>query len=109
MTEIQHNVHQKTVQDVVYLFKNKQLNLSPGFQRDSVWSDRDRAKLIDSILRRWPIPAVFFYKRHTKGDLVYDVIDGKQRLESIPRFIGEIRGCRFKTRVQFPGSSSLSC
>ncbi len=26
-------------------------NLQPGFQRQSVWSERDRAKLIDSMLR----------------------------------------------------------
>jgi hypothetical protein len=105
MTDIQHHVHQKTVQDVVNLFKNGQLNLSPGFQRDSVWSDRDRAKLIDSILRRWPVPAIFLYKRHSNGEVVYDVIDGKQRLESILRFVGEIRGGRFRTRVQLNGDS----
>src|SRR5450830_47808 len=53
------------------------------FQRQSAWKERDRAKLIESILRNYPLPAIFLYRREEDGKLVYDVIDGKQRLESI--------------------------
>ena len=41
----------KTVIDLVNLYEDGVLNLEPGFQRQSVWAERDRAKLIDSILR----------------------------------------------------------
>jgi hypothetical protein len=64
------------------MVKHGNLNLDPGFQRQSVWNERDRAKLIESILRNYPLPAIFLYKRQEDGVLVYDVIDGKQRLES---------------------------
>jgi len=35
--------------------------------------------------------------------IIYDVIDGKQRLESILMFMGEMRG-RFSVKIQLPGS-----
>jgi 5-methylcytosine-specific restriction endonuclease McrA len=83
----------------VNLHEDRQLNLNPGFQRESVWSDRDRAKLIDSILRRYPIPAVFLHERHQEGSIVYDVIDGKQRIETIFRFMGMVRGHSFSAKT----------
>ena len=80
-----------SVINLVNLYQSDRLNLSPGFQRQSVWKDRDRAKLIDSVLRRYPLPAIFLYKRADDGDFVFDVIDGKQRLESIFRFMRVLR------------------
>jgi hypothetical protein len=92
----------KSVQDIQNLFQRGQLNLEPGFQRQSVWNVRDRSKLIDSILRNYPLPAIFLYKRQDQGELVFDVIDGKQRLESL-MFMGLMRG-RYPTRTQLSGS-----
>ena len=80
---ISHKTTTKSILDLCNLFKGENLNLEPGFQRQSVWVERDRAKLVDSILRNYPLPAIFLYRRNDKGHLVFDVIDGKQRLESI--------------------------
>lgn len=88
------------------LYEHNHLNLEPGFQRLSVWNERDRAKLIESILRNYPLPAIFLYKREEKGHLVFDVIDGKQRLESILMFIGKMRG-GFRAEAQLPGSEAI--
>lgn len=96
----------QSILDLKNLYDHGHLNLEPGFQRQSVWNERDRAKLIDSILRNYPLPAIFLYKREEKGNLVFDVIDGKQRLESIFMFIGSMRG-RFRTRTQLPGTDSV--
>ena len=74
----------KTVQELLYLFQQKSLNLSPGFQRQSVWSERDRRLLINSLFDGIPIPSVYLYRQPgVGGKMQYDVIDGKQRLESI--------------------------
>lgn len=94
----------KTIGILVHLFKAGELNLKPGFQRQSVWNDRDRKKLIDSIIRGYPLPAIFLYRRSEEGDPVLDVIDGKQRLETILMFMREMRGT-FQVRTQLPGSS----
>lgn len=94
----------KTIQELVLLFKNDQLNLEPGFQRDSVWTLSDRKKLIESLLQNYPIPSVFLYRQNENGKLRYDVIDGKQRIETVLMFqgTGYFRGLRFKVKFR-PG------
>jgi hypothetical protein len=79
---------ERTVNDLVLLFKHGQINLEPGFQRKSVWSDSDRRRLIQSITSNYPLPSVFLYQRSHRSGFIYDVIDGKQRLESILMFLG---------------------
>ncbi|HGO5293190.1 TPA: DUF262 domain-containing protein [Photobacterium damselae] len=77
-------------------WENEQLqkyNYTPGYQRDSVWSDEKQSFLIDSILKNIPIPPIFLHEiiDDNTGKTKYSVIDGKQRLTSIIRFIsGEI-------------------
>lgn len=100
MQQIRYEPDPKTIQDLVSLYEKNYLNLEPGFQRDSVWSTSDRAKLIDSILRNYPLPSIFLYKREHDGHYIYDVIDGKQRIESIFMFMGLIRGHKFTTISQ---------
>ena len=102
------NYHQstKTIQDLINLHEDSHLNLEPGFQRRSVWQEKDRAKLIDSILRNYPLPAIFLYRRHEEGQIIYDVIDGKQRIESIFKFMGIMRG-RYWCKTQIPGSDEM--
>jgi hypothetical protein len=100
--------HPRTIQDLIHLYVNGGLNLEPGFQRASVWKDRDRVKLIESILRGYPLPAVFLYKRSDGGSLRYDVIDGKQRLESVLMYTGRIRGNRFSAPLSLEGESKPS-
>lgn len=87
-----HRPETKTVKDLENLFEDGLLNLEPGFQRQSVWTERDRAKLMDSILRNYPLPAIFLYRREDNGQIFYDVIDGKQRIESILMFMSLMRG-----------------
>jgi uncharacterized protein with ParB-like and HNH nuclease domain len=92
----------KTIADLVNRYEKDTLNLSPTFQRRSVWKDKDRSLLIDSLVRRFPLPAIFLYRRDEHGDAHYDVIDGKQRLETILRFMGAMRGA-FTVKTEVPG------
>lgn len=60
------------------------------YQRKSgVWSEDKKSFLIDSILKNYPMPAIFLRPCvDTKtGKTIYDVVDGKQRLETIVGFI----------------------
>lgn len=100
---ITYTTDSREVHELAGLYNAGKLNLSPGFQRQSVWSLRDRVKLIDSMLRRYPLPAIFLYRREKDGQIVYDVIDGKQRLESIFMFMGVMRGNRFIVKATYPG------
>jgi hypothetical protein len=68
-------------------------NFDPPYQRKSVWSDEKQSYFIDSILRNFPIPPIFLNRiiDEETGVTTFDVIDGKQRLTAITRFIeGEI-------------------
>jgi hypothetical protein len=103
---LNHRVETITVQDIKTRFEDGLLNLEPGFQRQSVWLERDRQKLMDSILRNYPLPAIFLYSRHEDGQTIYDVIDGKQRIESILMFMGLMRG-RFWLKTQLPGEDEV--
>lgn len=102
MAKITHDLDQKTVQDLVNLYQHGQLDLAPGFQRKSVWKKNDRANLMDSIVRNYPLPAIFLHRRHDNGNIIYSVIDGKQRIESIFMFMGVIRGNRYDAKLHFP-------
>jgi len=94
----------KTVLELCQLYEQGHLNLEPGFQRKSVWTLADRRKLIQSVLENYPIPSIFLYRRDADGYPVYDVIDGKQRLETIFMFTRASRFKRhgFDVNFQFP-------
>ena len=67
----------------------KKFNYNPPYQRRSVWSDEKQSYFIDSILRNFPIPPIFLHRKidSDTGKTNFDVIDGKQRLTAIARFI----------------------
>ncbi|NJM39239.1 MAG: DUF262 domain-containing protein [Akkermansiaceae bacterium] len=79
-----------TTQDISWfldLKRNDQLDLNPPYQRRSVWTNKDRRYFLDTIFRGYPCPAIFLHKRMTEqGRSIYDVVDGKQRLETILMF-----------------------
>ena len=61
------------------------LDLSPDFQRNFVWTDITRkSRLIESILLRIPLP-VFYLSQDNDGKL--QVVDGVQRLTVIKGFL----------------------
>ncbi len=64
-------------------------NFNPAYQRGSVWSEEKQSFFIDSILKNFPIPPIFLHQKidDANGKTKYDVIDGKQRLNSIINFI----------------------
>ena len=89
--ELDTNFSEKTIDDLNMWIKSRRVNLEPGFQRKSVWTITDRRRLIQSIISKYPVPSIFLYRRNERGKVVYDVIDGKQRLETIFMFTGQGR------------------
>lgn len=57
----------------------------PEFQRGEVWSKYQKQLLIDSILRGYDVPKLYFEKKEGAGH-DYDVIDGQQRLAAVRDF-----------------------
>lgn len=63
-----------------------ELDLNPPYQRDFVWSNSDSQTLIESILRGIPLPSIILARG--TGNETYQIVDGKQRLTAILRFMG---------------------
>ena len=87
-----------TISEFYDNYISKKYNFNASYQRKSgVWSEDKKSFLIDSIMKNYPIPAIFLRPcvDNDTGKTVYDVVDGKQRLESI---IGFIEG-----KVALPG------
>jgi hypothetical protein len=82
------------IHDVYRRFNDRDLDLAPEFQRNSVWPPRAKAYLIDTILTGRPIPLFFFLEHRSaqSGQPKWAVIDGQQRLRAIIDFLeGRLR------------------
>ena len=73
-----------SLRDVVDQIVDEEIDLSPDFQRDYVWKQRQRTRLVESILLGIPLPA-FYFNQNSEG--TYQVVDGVQRLSTISLFI----------------------
>lgn len=65
-------------------YKKEQLILDIDFQRNSVWTAKQKCELIESILMGLPLP-IFYFKQ--QNNAIYVVVDGKQRLSTLFEFL----------------------
>ena len=87
--------------------KDKELELSPTFQRGQVWNESAKSYLINTILRGYPVPKILFRANIDLATqrVIREVVDGQQRLRSILGFAkgdyklgargGEFAGMRY--------------
>lgn len=77
------------VADFLSWQRSGQLQLSPAFQRRSVWNASQKSYLIDTVVRGLPVPIVFIrdsINLETKSS-VREMVDGQQRLRTLISFI----------------------
>lgn len=74
-----------TIRELLDLVNSRKINLQPPYQRNFIWTNKDQQLLIDSILKGYPLPSFFIYKRND-GNFEYEMVDGQQRAETISRF-----------------------
>lgn len=65
-------------------FKNR-IDTNPDFQRPAVWSLGQKPLLVDTILRDYDIPKLY-WRKVSKSPEKYEVEDGQQRLRTIFEF-----------------------
>lgn len=69
------------------MYRNNQLQLNPPYQRKSVWTPKDRKFFLDTIFRNYPAPPIFVHREiNDSGFTTFNIVDGKQRLETILAF-----------------------
>lgn len=73
-----------SLKQIYDMIKSGDLNLRPDFQRNLVWDNFRKSRLIESILLRIPLP-MFYFSQDDEGILA--VVDGLQRLSAIYEFM----------------------
>lgn len=74
-----------TTETIFNQLKKGNIDLNPSFQRRDAWNDKNKSKLIESLMLGLPVPPIILAENKRKRNS-YIVIDGKQRLLSIRRF-----------------------
>lgn len=64
--------------------ERKELVIDPEFQRNDVWSTKQSAELVESILMGIPIPTIYLFEMK---DGTKQVVDGRQRISAILNFL----------------------
>ncbi|MCF2578294.1 DUF262 domain-containing protein [Prevotella stercorea] len=64
--------------------ERKELVIDPDFQRNDVWSAKQSAELVESILMGIPIPTIYLFEMK---DGTKQVVDGRQRISAILNFL----------------------
>lgn len=75
-----------TVEAVYNNIKNQKFRFDNAVQRSNVWTVEQQSLLIDSFIRKMPVPPL--YSREVEGGN-YDFLDGKQRCEAIRAFMDD--------------------
>ncbi len=82
-----HTTH-RTVSWFKKAFVNDELILAAPFQRNPVWTDLQKAYLIDTILNGLPIPELYMQDiGDESGEEKHIVVDGQQRIRAVLEFV----------------------
>ena len=78
-----------TISDLIQWHSKGELQLSPKYQRNSVWNETAKAYLIDTIVRGLPIPPIFLRQTvDVSTKTTYrEIVDGQQRVRAIIDYI----------------------
>ena len=77
----------RSCSDIFRMYSKKQLEIQPDFQRNEVWSNQDKTRFVDSVMKGLPIPSMCIsLDIKTQKRLV---IDGLQRISTIIHFLNE--------------------
>lgn len=86
---------QNKLETLVQYFNEERMNLIPLFQRPKVWKLKMRQELIKNIVNGRPIPAIFMYKDVAGSAFKFNILDGKQRLDSVVMFLAGDANSKF--------------
>lgn len=83
------NRSEYTAHDFQMWRENDALNIAPKFQRRGVWTTPAKSFLIDTLIRRMPVPPIFLRAVQGKDrkKIVREVVDGQQRVSAVLDFL----------------------
>ncbi|MBN8572345.1 MAG: DUF262 domain-containing protein [Candidatus Kapabacteria bacterium] len=112
--EIKTDNFSMAIRELVQVYRDGDLELSPAYQRLFRWSDETKTKFIESILMGIPTPPIFIAQK--KGSK-WTIVDGLQRVSTILQLMKliEVRDTegnlkppfRFKSAEKLPSIEDL--
>ncbi|MBR4401572.1 MAG: DUF262 domain-containing protein [Synergistes sp.] len=90
----------KSIKDISTMFEGGDLIVDDSYQRRSVWGEKDKIRLIETVLLKLIIPVLFFWKAETDPDTgasITHIVDGQQRIKAICSYVNN----EFKLKPQF--------
>jgi uncharacterized protein with ParB-like and HNH nuclease domain len=83
-----HSTRTLSINDFREWYEASVLVLAPKFQRRSVWPDKARSYLIDTVLRDLPMPKLFMRQEiDDSGRTIREIVDGQQRIRTVLAYI----------------------
>lgn len=86
--EIFTDSYPMSIGELANLYRDKELEINPAFQRFFRWTHTQKVRLIESILLGIPLPSIFVAQR---DDGVWDLVDGLQRISTILSFMNMLQ------------------
>jgi len=87
------------------MYNEKELIISPEYQRLFRWSEDKQSRFIESLLLELPVPPIFVVERE---EGIYELIDGLQRISSYLHFRGSLPNPHEDEEEMFPPSLALT-
>ena len=75
-----------------------ELDIRPAYQREFIYKGDQRAAVIDSIIKKYPLNVMYWAVR---DDGTFEVLDGQQRTISIAQYVQGLFSIRYKDRPRF--------
>lgn len=98
--------NKKSIKDIYRMFSEGTLIVDDSYQRRAVWGEKDKIRLVETVLLDLVIPVLFFWKAETDpetGNSITHIVDGQQRIKALCSFINN----DFKLKPQYLLSETI--
>lgn len=85
------------------------LNLDAAYQRDYVWGYTEQNMFLLSVVRGAPLSAISVVKTYNdRGNFILEVVDGKQRLTTLKKFLNNEIPVRLNQQDVYYGDFNIA-
>ena len=81
------NIRGENIQELYSWYLEGRLVVNRRYQRKLVWREEEKAHLIDTIIKRFPLPLILLAEVVIDDEPKFEIIDGMQRLNALFSFV----------------------